>query len=88
MIDAELLALLRCPVDHSTLTEASAAELEALNAAQAAGKLKTQGGASLDSPLPGALIRADRARAYALIEGIPTMIPDEGIVVPAGTLPQ
>jgi len=83
-LDAELLALLRCPEDHSALTEASAAELDAINAKLS--ELKTQGGEPAQGPLSGALIRADRQRAYAVVDEIPNMLPEEGIVLPEGLL--
>ena len=75
-LDAELLALLRCPEDHSTLSEASEAELAKLNAAIAGGELKTQSGNAAEGPLSGALIRADKRRAYVVLDGIPTMLPE------------
>lgn len=86
-LDADLLALLRCPEDHSTLSEASEAELSVLNAALAGGELKLHDGSVARGPLSGALIRADRARAYAVVDEIPNMLPEEGIVLPEGLLP-
>ena len=79
MITPELLAMLRCPEDHSRLTAADAALLARLNAAVASGRLKNRAGQTIEKPLDGALVRADGQVAYPIIDEIPILLVDEGI---------
>ena len=78
MIAPELLEVLCCPADRSTVRLATAEELTALNARIAAGTRNNAG-----QPVPGALeaaiIRADGTFAYPVREDIPVMLIDEAI---------
>ena len=78
-IDPELLSILACPETHQGLEEASQAEIDALNAKIAAGKIKNQGGKPVTEGLEAGLVRQDRKRIYPIKEGIPVLLIDEGI---------
>lgn len=79
MITPELLAMLRCPEDHSRLSLADAELMQRLNAAAASGRLKNRAGQNVEKPLDGALVRADQQVAYPIIDAIPILLVDEGI---------
>ncbi len=79
MIAAELLALLRCPENHSPLSEADAPLVTELNRLVATGRLRNVAGQVLGQRLDTALVREDRLRAYPVIDGIPVMLADQGI---------
>jgi uncharacterized protein YbaR (Trm112 family) len=79
MLDAELLALLVCPVTHQDVALARPAELADLNEAIRSGRVATVKGDVANQPLEGALIRQDRAIAYAIRDGIPIMLAAEGL---------
>ena len=82
MIDKDLLEILACPDTHQPLAEADAALLERVNKAVAAGKLVNVGGAKVEQPLEGGLVREDGKIVYAIRDGIPVLLIDEGIAVP------
>ena len=79
MLSPELLAMLCCPEDHSTLAAADADLLARLNGAIAAGGLKTRGGQRVEKTLDGALIRADGRLIYPIIDQIPVLLVEEAI---------
>jgi len=79
VIDAQLLELLRCPVDHSPLTAAHHNLVERINRGIAAGKVFTMGGQASEKKLDGGLVRAAGDLLYAIIDDIPVMLPDEAI---------
>lgn len=79
MIDEGLLKILCCPETHQLLTVADAALVARLNEGVAAGTLKNRGGHAVEEKLDGALLRADRALAYAVRKQIPIMLVEEGI---------
>jgi len=82
MLNPELLALLVCPETHQDVTLAKPDEIALLNQAIREGRVRTAGGNSVDQPVEGALIRADRAIAYPIRDGIPVMLVAEGLVIP------
>ncbi len=82
MLNAELLALLVCPETHQDVTLATGAEVAQINEAIRAGHIRTAAGAPVDQPVDGALIRADRAIAYPIRDGIPVMLVAEGLALP------
>ena len=82
MLDAELLALLVCPETHQDVTLATPGEIALLNEAIREGRVRTAGGNSVAQPVEGALIRADRAVAYPIRDGIPVMLVAEGLAIP------
>ena len=81
MLDAELLALLVCPETHQDVALATAEEIALLNKAIGAGQVRTASGKDVDQPVEGALIRADRAIAYPIRDGIPVMLAAEGLAI-------
>lgn len=83
MIDKDLLAILACPETHQPLAEADAALLARLNRAIAAGTLSNVAGERVGDALEGGLLRADGRICYPVREGIPVLLIDEGLPVPA-----
>ena len=83
MISPEFLAILRCPEDHSKLTLADSALVERINAAVAGKELKNRAGQAVEKPLDGGLLRADGQVLYPIIDRIPILLVDEGILVGA-----
>ena len=79
MIDEGLLKILCCPETHQTLTVADAALVARLNEGVVTGALKNRGGKVVEERLDGALVRSDRAMAYAVRKQIPIMLVEEGI---------
>lgn len=84
MIDPELLEILACPVTHQPLAMAEAELVAALNAAIDSGGLKGVGGALVEGPLDGGLVREDGAVVYPIRDRIPVLLVDEGIALPLG----
>ncbi len=81
MLTAELLALLVCPQTHEDVTLATPNEISLLNAAIGQGQIRTAADTPAEQPIEGALIRADRAIAYPIRDGIPVMLVSEGLVI-------
>jgi uncharacterized protein len=79
MIRSELLTMLVCPDDQSSLTIASGELIERLNRTIAQGQLKNKAGQKLDKPLDGGLVRADKRLLYPIVDDIPMMLVDEAI---------
>jgi len=82
MLDPELLALLVCPETHQDVALATPGEIVLLNQAIREGRVRTAAGNPVDQPVEGALIRADRAIAYPIRDGIPVMLVSEGLSIP------
>ena len=81
MIDKDLLAILACPQSHQSLTELTAAGLQALNERIASGGVKSAGGMDLTDALEAGLLREDQAIVYPIRDAIPVLLVDEGIPV-------
>jgi uncharacterized protein YbaR (Trm112 family) len=84
MISPEFLAILRCPEDHTKLTLADSALVQRLNTAVASKELKNRSGQAVEKPLDGGLLRADGQVLYPIIDRIPILLVDEGILVGSG----
>jgi uncharacterized protein YbaR (Trm112 family) len=82
-IDPELLALLACPESRQPLSEASADVLQRVNAAITGGGFKNVGGANVGHPLEAGLVRKDGTIVYPVRDGIPVLLVEEGLAVPA-----
>jgi uncharacterized protein YbaR (Trm112 family) len=80
-LSPDLLEILRCPEDRSTLELADAALVDKLNAAIEAGSLKNREGQAVADKLDAALVRADKTVAYAVRDDIPVMLIDEQIAL-------
>ena len=68
-----------CPVSKTPVRLMSKHELEALNAAISAGNVDTVAGTAVKAPVSEALITTDRKVVYRVQDGIPVMLPEEGI---------
>jgi uncharacterized protein YbaR (Trm112 family) len=79
MILPELLACLRCPETRQPLRLADAALLTQVNRAIAAGTARNRAGETLGQPLDGGLVREDGQVLYPIVDGIPTLLVDEGL---------
>jgi uncharacterized protein YbaR (Trm112 family) len=78
-MDKRLLDILCCPVSKVPVRPLSRPELEALNAAIGEGQVQNVGGQVVQSPLSEGLITTDRKVVYRVDDGIPVMLPEEGI---------
>ena len=83
MIPADLLALLCCPETRQPLSVAPSEIVAKLERERAAGRLTNRAGALVAEPVTEGLLRADGAVFYPVSEGIPLLLADEGIIVPA-----
>jgi uncharacterized protein YbaR (Trm112 family) len=78
-MDKKLLTILHCPITHKGLAIASAATLNAVNAAIEAGSVRNQDGQPVTSPLAGALLTDDGKVMYPVADGIPVLLAGESI---------
>jgi uncharacterized protein YbaR (Trm112 family) len=78
-MDKRLLDILCCPVSKTPVRPLSHGELDALNAAVAAGAVQTVAGKPVGARIGEALITTDRKVIYRVEDGIPVMLPEEGI---------
>ncbi len=78
-MNAELLAVLRCPATRQPLGVAEAALIERLNARVAAGELCNGAGQKLTAPLEAGLVRADGRALYPVRNGVPVLLVDEAV---------
>ena len=75
----ELLDSLLCPANRTRLKLADAPLVERLNADQRAGRLRNVVGQVVERPFEGGLVREDGNILYAIRDGIPILLVDEGI---------
>lgn len=81
VFDPSLLDLLVCPENQAPLAVADDALLAQVNHAIGQGCVTTRAGRELVEPLAGGLVRADRARLYPIVDGIPILLVDEAIAL-------
>jgi len=85
MVDPELLEILVCPETKQALRAADPGLVARINAAIAAGSLRSRAGEPVHEPVEEALVREDGRYAYAVRDSIPIMLIDEAI--PLDSLP-
>jgi uncharacterized protein YbaR (Trm112 family) len=81
MLQPELLAILRCPDNHTRLTQASDLTVQRLNAANREGRITNRVGKQPEGQLDGGLVREDGAYLYPIIDGIPVLLRDDAILL-------
>ena len=78
-MDKRLLDILCCPVSKVPVRPLSRAELEALNHAIGSSQVESVAGVAVREALAEGLITTDRKVIYRIDDGIPVMLPEEGI---------
>ncbi len=78
-MDSRLLEILVCPVSKAPLRPLTRAERELVNRAIATGAVTTVRGSIVGTPLADGLVTRDGKVVYRLDDGIPVLLPDEGI---------
>ena len=78
-MDKRLLTILRCPVTHKGLSQASSAVLKNVNTAIQSGKIGNRDGRVLDEALAEALVTDDGKVLYPVANGIPVLLESESI---------
>ena len=78
-MDKRLLDILCCPVSKIPVRSLTRNELEALNSAIGAGQVQTVANVAVGEALTEGLITTDRKVIYRVEDGIPVMLPEEGI---------
>jgi uncharacterized protein len=80
-IDKRLLEILCCPTTRQPVQPMNAQQLEAFNAALAAGELSHGDGSPLPGPLKEGLLTRDGKTVYRIDDGIPVMLAEQAINV-------
>ncbi|GAA0240239.1 Trm112 family protein [Rhodanobacter caeni] len=78
-MDKRLLDILCCPVSKTPVRPLGKHELDILNSAIHAGSVDTVAHAPVRQSIAEALITTDRKVIYRVEDGIPVMLPEEGI---------
>jgi len=79
LVDKELLNLIVCPDNRTSLSPADGDLLAKANAAIDKGSVRNRGGDLVSKPLEEALLREDGAVLYPVVDAIPVLLADEGI---------
>ena len=79
MMADEILSLLRCPENRSTLEPADAELVRQVNDAIAAGRLHSRAGRRVEKQIDGGFVRAAGDVMYPIVDQIPVMLIDESI---------
>ena len=78
-VSETMLKELRCPESRTRLAVAGKEVIERLNRQIASGSVRNAGGAVVERPIDGGLVREDGRVLYPVLDGIPIMLIDEGI---------
>jgi uncharacterized protein YbaR (Trm112 family) len=78
-MDKRLLDILCCPVSKRPVRPLKSGELEAVNEAIRAGGVDTVDGERVTETLAEGLVTTDGQVIYRIDDGIPVMLPDQGI---------
>ncbi|MCC7519865.1 MAG: hypothetical protein IT578_11865 [Verrucomicrobiae bacterium] len=79
MIAQDLLEILCCPETKEDVAPADAALVAKINAAIAAGGVKTRGGQAVAEKIDEGLLRKDGKFLYPVRDDIPVMLVDEAL---------
>jgi uncharacterized protein len=80
-MDASLLELICCPQTHQALTPLAPDKLAEVNRSISLGEINTVNGIVVRTPLPAGLVREDGSVIYPISNGIPLLVPEEGILL-------
>jgi uncharacterized protein YbaR (Trm112 family) len=78
-LDAEFVAVLRCPETHKPLRQMSVDELDEINKAVETGVLLYADGTPVTVALEDGLVTEDGATFYRVDDDIPVMLAEKGI---------
>ena len=81
-IDADVLALMRCPVTQTALHHGSAELLQGLNEAIEAQTLANRIGQTVSGAMDGVLVNESGEIALSIRSGIIQLIADESVAIP------
>ena len=79
MIDKELLDILACPENKTSVKLVEQSVIDEINGRIEKGEVKNRGGQQVEKKIDGGLIREDGAYLYPIDDGIPIMLIDEAI---------
>lgn len=79
--DKILLDIICCPVTHLPLELMRQTQLDRLNDLIKQSKIKARDNSFLEEKLSGALVTKDSKLAYPIIDGIPILIKERGILL-------
>lgn len=80
-ISNELLAILVCPETKTQVRLAPDAIIDRLNSLISQGKLQNKAGKIITEKINAGLLREDSKILYPIIDGIPIMLVEEGILI-------
>jgi uncharacterized protein YbaR (Trm112 family) len=81
MLSRDFLAMVRCPENRTPLALADESLIARINRAIAERRVKNRAGQLVGRRLDGGLVREDRAVLYPIVDRIPILLLDEGIVL-------
>lgn len=79
--DRNLLDIICCPATHSPLRLMPEAKLARLNERIQAGSLRQRDDSLVTEPLTQALMTDDERLAYPIVDDIPVLLEDRGILI-------
>jgi uncharacterized protein YbaR (Trm112 family) len=79
MVDPDLLSILVCPENKTSLELVEGETIERLNALRESGELKNRSGHDIEEAFEAGLLREDGKYLYMIQQDIPIMLIDEAI---------